>query len=90
MDELRARVATLEAFMAVVQSEHRSASPPIAISQPIAAHRDGPWVSRGLQMAPDMLASIDAYAAKHRLEKREVLDLALRSFFAGQEVGADE
>jgi hypothetical protein len=83
MDELRARVASLEAFMAVVQSEHRSASQSIAISsQPIAAHRDGPWVSRGLQMAPDMLEAIDAYATRHRLEKRAVLDLALRHFFS--------
>jgi transposase-like protein len=67
-------------------------------SQPSAAHpvavhcsKQIPWVSRGLQMAADMAEAIEAYTRQHRFEKREVLDLALRTFFAqvGEEVRAD-
>jgi hypothetical protein len=55
--------------------------PAIPASQPIAAHRGEPpmWVSRGGQLAADMLEVIDAYAQQHRLEKREVIDLFLRT-----------
>ena len=65
--------------------------PAIPASQPIAIHRSEsiPWVSRGLQVAADMVDAMDAYAARYRLEKREVLDMALRQFFAGQEVPSD-
>jgi transposase-like protein len=53
-------------------------------AHPVAVHRSEqtPWVSRGLQMAAEMAEAVDAYARQHRLEKREVLDLALRTFFA--------
>jgi hypothetical protein len=81
LDDLKARVATLEAFMAAMQAQQRT----IAIaSQPIAIHRSEAihWVSRGLHVADDMLAAVDAYAREHRLDKREVVDLALRTFFA--------
>jgi hypothetical protein len=82
VDDLKSRVATLEAFMAAMQAEHRSAAQSIA-AQPIAVHRNESiqWVSRGLQVTANMLAAIDTYAQQHRLEKREVLDLALRRFF---------
>jgi hypothetical protein len=55
--------------------------PAIPASQPIAAHRGAPpmWVNRGVQLAADMLEVIDAYAQQHRLEKREVIDLFLRT-----------
>jgi transposase-like protein len=76
-----------------------TASQSIAMpSQPSAAHPVAvhcsaqiPSVSRGLQMAADMAEAIEAYARQHRLQKREVLDLALRTFFAhvGEEVRAD-
>jgi hypothetical protein len=85
VDDLTARVATLEAFMSAMQAEHRSLSQSIALVSPsIAIHRSEPptWVSRGLQVATDMLSAIDAYAIRHRLEKREVVDLALRRLFA--------
>jgi hypothetical protein len=55
--------------------------PAIPASQPIAAHRSEPptWVSRGGQLDADMLEVIDAYAQQHWLEKREVIDLFLRT-----------
>jgi hypothetical protein len=37
---------------------------------------------RDIDLATDMAEAVDAYARQHRLEKREVLDLALRTFFA--------
>jgi hypothetical protein len=51
--------------------------PAIPASQLIAVHRSEPptWVSRGVQLAADMLEVIDAYAQQHLLEKREVIDL---------------
>jgi hypothetical protein len=86
VDDLKGRVAILEAFMAAMQAQQcivAMPSQPIA-AQPVAVHRSEqiPWVSRGLQMATDMAEAIDTYATEHRLEKREVLDLALRTFFA--------
>jgi AcrR family transcriptional regulator len=130
LDNLRGRVATLEAFMAAIESQQRPSAPertesasahqdalqrimdalaqlntrlhvveastltpPPASALP--AHSDAPaqriapertepptWVNRGTHVAADMLEAIDAYAQRHRLEKREVLDRALRTFFA--------
>jgi hypothetical protein len=95
VDELKTRVATLEAFMAAMQAQHRITAMPSqsVASQPVAVHRSQeiPWVSRGLQVAADMAEAIETYARKHQLKKREVLDLALRSFLAqvAGEGGAD-
>jgi hypothetical protein len=75
-----ARRAAGNGHMPAIPASQPSATP----SQPVAVHRSKeiPWVGRGLQVAADMAEAIEAYAREHRLEKREVLDLALRSFFA--------
>jgi hypothetical protein len=72
------RLQVLEAFIASLQAEQYTSTPPVHRSVP--AMRE--WKKTGATVAADMLDAIDAYAAQHRLEKREVLDLALRTFFA--------
>jgi hypothetical protein len=42
------------------------------------------WVNRGTHLAADMIERMKAYATQHRLEVREMIDLALRRFFAGE------
>lgn len=88
VDTLKSQVDTLWAFMEAMQAQQRiiaMPSQPIA-SQPIATYRSEqiPWVSRGFQVATDMADAIDTYARDHGLWKREVLDLALRRFFAAE------
>ena len=139
LDNLRGRVATLEAFVAALQADHRPSAPertdsasshqdalqcihealaqlntrlhvveastltppstsalpahPNAPVHRIAPDRTEPptWVNRGTHLAADMVEAIKAYATEHRMEIREVIDLALRNFFAGvgEEVHAD-
>jgi hypothetical protein len=93
VDDLKARVATLEAFMAALQERQRITAHSDAPAHPIAPERTEPptWLNRGMHLAADLAEAIEAYAREHRLEKREVLDLALRTFFAqvGEEVRAD-
>jgi hypothetical protein len=82
-ETLDTRVQVLEAFMAAQQSAQRtlSASAHADVSERI----DPPeWVNRGTHFAADMIPLIKGYAAQHRLEMREVIDLALRQFFAGE------
>ena len=74
----------LEAFMAAQQSTQRTLS--------ASAHSDAPqraepveWISQGSHFAADMLPRIKAYMARHRLEKREVVDLALRRLLAEED-----
>jgi hypothetical protein len=125
-DELRARVVTLESFVAALQAQQRpsasertdsaSAHPDaleriqealvqldtrlhvVEASQErsaLPAHSDAPahriapertnpprWINRGMHIAADMADFIEIYADEHRLEKREVVDLALRTFRA--------
>jgi hypothetical protein len=84
-EDLEARLQVVEAFMnAHQQSQLLNASP----AHPEALQRAEPpeWVSQGSHFAAGMLPLIKAYMAKHRLEKREVVDLALRMLFAGEEV----
>jgi hypothetical protein len=82
------RIAVLEAFMATIQqSAHHSAPERISASaHPNALQRTEPiaWVNRGTHIAADMIERVKAYATQHRLEMREVIDLALRQFFAGE------
>ena len=87
MDDIKSRLATLEAFMSALQEQQRISALPAhqnASAHPIASQRTEPptWVSRGMHVSTDMLERIDAYAAAHRLEKREVLDRILHTFFA--------
>lgn len=80
------RIAVLEAFMATLQqAAHHSAPERISAS----AHADASqrmepvvWVNRGTHLAADMIERVKAYATQHRLEMREVIDVALRRFFA--------
>jgi len=92
VNDLQARVSTLEAFMAVVQAQQRLSALPAhqsASAHPSASQRTEPpvWVNRGTHLAADMVDAVKAYAVEHRLEIREVIDLALRTFFASQGVG---
>ena len=130
LDNLRGRVATLEAFVAALQADHRPSAPertdsasahqdalqrihealaqlntrlhvveastltppstnalpahPSASAHPITSQRTEPptWVSRGVHLSTDVVQAINAYAAQYRLEKREVLDKILHTFFA--------
>jgi hypothetical protein len=90
VDDIKSRLATLEAFMSALQEQQRISALPAhqnASAHPIASQRTEPptWVSRGMHVAVDMLERIDTYAAAHRLEKREVLDRILHTFFAEME-----
>jgi transposase len=84
LDDLKARVATLEAFMAVLQEQQRITVHPSASAHRSAPERTEPpiWKSHGQQFAEDTDKAMAAYAAQHRLEKREVWDLAARFFLA--------
>jgi hypothetical protein len=42
------------------------------------------WVNRGTHFRADMLEMIRKYSFEHRLESRQVVDMALRQFFGGQ------
>jgi hypothetical protein len=61
----------------------------------LSAHSDAPahrlapecmepprWLNRGTHIATDMVEWIDTYARQYRMEKREVVDLALRTLHA--------
>lgn len=89
--QLDIRLQVVEAFIMAQQQASALPPHPKAPALPSAPQRTDPpvWVSRGTDIAQDMRDAIDAYATRHRLEKREVLDVALRAFFAGQEVDAD-
>jgi hypothetical protein len=78
------RIAVLEAFMAAQQQRAHAADVPQRISA--SAQRIDPpvWVNRGTHLAADMIERVKTYAHEHRLEMREVIDLALRTFFAGE------
>ena len=126
LDNLRGRVATLEAFVAALQADHRPSAPERtdsasshqdalqciheALAQlntrlhvveastltppstsALPAHQNAPahysawertepptWLNRGTHIAADMVGWLDDYARRHRLEKREAHDLALR------------
>jgi hypothetical protein len=127
LDDLKARVATLEAFIKAVHegypasasqrtdsaSAHQDAFqrihdalarldarlhvvetslPPEPQANALPAHQNAPahfiapertepptWKSQGQQFAADMLEWVDAYARQTRREKREIVDLALRT-----------
>jgi hypothetical protein len=80
------RIAVLEIFMSALQRQAHFTSVPERISTSApqnALERTSPpvWVNWGTHLAADMVEAIDAYAAQHRLEKRQVLELALCMFF---------
>jgi hypothetical protein len=83
------RLSVLEAFIGTLQQQPHLASAsdaPQRISASAhsnALQRIEPpvWVNRGTHLAADMIERIKAYAREHRLDMREVLDLALRRFF---------
>ena len=80
------RLAVLEAFVSTLQRQTHLTSAPerISASHPNAPQRTGPpvWVNRGTHLAQDMIEAINTYRHQHRLEVREVIDMALRQFFA--------
>jgi hypothetical protein len=84
--EYDSRIAVLEAFMAAQQQLANAPERISASAHPNALQRINPpvWVNRGTHIAQDMIERIKAYAHEHRLQMREVIDLALRRFFAGE------
>jgi AcrR family transcriptional regulator len=92
-----ARIGALESFIAVWQRQAHltsgaDAPERISASHPNAPQRTGPpvWVNRGTHLAQDMIDAINAYRHRHRLEVREVIDMALRQFFATHDmIGGD-
>jgi hypothetical protein len=84
------RIAVLEAFMSTLQHQAHLASAPerISASHPNVPQRINPpvWVNRGTHLAQDMIEAINTYRHQHRLEVREVIDMALRQFFAAQDL----
>jgi hypothetical protein len=95
LQDHESRLARLEAFIAAQELMARRASAPDAPERISAsAHHDAlqridppVWVNRGTHLAADMIERIKTYAQEHRLEMREVIDLALRRFFAGEGSG---
>jgi hypothetical protein len=85
LDDLKSRLATLEAFMAAVQAQQRISALPAHPNAPvhyIAPERTEPptWKSQGQQFAEDTLQRLDQYARQSRREKREIIDTALRAY----------
>jgi excisionase family DNA binding protein len=82
LDELNCRLQAVEAFVATMRQQPRLFSAPNGAP---SAHPSAPkrtWLKRGTHLATDMADALHDYAKQHRLEIREVLDLALREFFA--------
>jgi hypothetical protein len=82
LDNLKTRVEILETFIARLHqpSTYLPGSP-----------SGSPTHKRGFVMADDLFQAIHTYATAHHLQVKDVLDLALRRFFAqvGEEVDAD-
>jgi hypothetical protein len=88
-ESLEDRLRAVEAFVAAHQQSQRlNASP--AHAEALQRAEPPERVSQGSHFAADMLPRVKAYMARHRLEKREVVDLALRMLFAGEEVRDDD
>jgi hypothetical protein len=79
--DLSARIGVLEAFFAAVQQQ------PALISGSLnglpVVHQQ-PTRKRGFVIACDLSDAIDAYASANHMQVKDVLDLALRRFFAAE------
>jgi hypothetical protein len=87
VDALQSQVDVLSAFMATIQQHPTYRAQCTASVPEYTAPRE--WKKSGAEFAVDMPDQLRAYAKAHGRQVREVLDLALRRFFAevGQEVG---
>jgi hypothetical protein len=85
LDNLKTRVEVLETFIA------RLHQPAAYLPGSQNGSPGSPTHKRGFVMADDLFDAIHTYATAHHLQVKDVLDLALRRFFAqvGQEVGGD-
>ena len=85
LDNLKTRVEVLETFIA------RLHQPAAYLPGSPNGSPGAPTHKRGFVMADDLFHAIHTYATAHHLQVKDVLDLALRRFFAqvGQEVGGD-
>ena len=84
LERIHEALARLDTRLHAVEiSQQLSARPAHsdALVHPIAPERTEPptWLGRGMHLATDMAEWIDTYAREQRLEKREVVDLALRT-----------
>lgn len=96
VDALATRVEVLEAFIATLQQHptYPSGSPNGSpMVHPVHSGSPGgsPTHKRGFVMADDLFDAIHTYAKAHHLQVKDVLDTALRRFFAqvGEEVRHD-
>jgi hypothetical protein len=94
LDEIKTRVSVLEAFIATLQQQppyfpgspggsptvHPTVHPSLPSGSP-----SSPTHKRGFVMADDLFEAIHTYASSHHLQVKDVVDTALRRFFA--EVG---
>jgi hypothetical protein len=68
----------LEAFVSTLQ---RQALP---VNGAPGVPNGAPTTKRGFVIARDLSGQIDAYAETHHLQVKQILDTALREFFAGR------
>ena len=85
LDNLKTRVEVLETFIAKLHQ------PGAYLSGSPNGLPGSPTHKRGFVMADDLFEAIHTYATAHHLQVKDVVDLALRRFFAqvGQEVHGD-
>jgi hypothetical protein len=82
LNDLEARVSVLEAFITTLQRQ-----PPQMVGTPNGALRSAPTTAtkkRGFVIACDLSDALDAYAEASGLQVRDILDMALRRYLAGE------
>jgi hypothetical protein len=82
LNDLEARVSVLEAFIATLQRQ-----PPQTVGAPNGTLRSAPTTAtkkRGFVIACDLSDALDAYAEASGLQVRDILDMALRRYLAGE------
>jgi hypothetical protein len=92
--DLTTRVSVLEAFIATLQQQQiplpgsPNGSPTVHRTVHPGSPSGAPTHKRGFVLADDLFEAIHTYAKTHHLQVKDVLDLALRTFFAqvGEEV----
>jgi hypothetical protein len=78
LERIEQRLAVLEVFVSTLQ---RQALP---VNGAPAVPKGAPTTKRGFVIARDLSGQIDAYAETHHLQVKQILDTALREFFAGR------
>jgi hypothetical protein len=82
--EFEARLSVVEAFIATLQRK------PLPVNGAPRTPNGAPHRKRGFVITQDLSERIDAYAAHYRLRVMDLLDTALREFFAARGWSGDE